>query len=282
MNLVNKRFGTTFFRFVDEFFACDRKRLQKFCELILENNLKYQWFANSRVDALDYELLSLMKKSGCFELAFGFESGDEGTLSELNKQASPDKAENVLQWMKEIGIRVRGYIMFGFPWDTPESVGNTLRFLKRNDHLIDSFLPLTYYIPFPNTELFEQYAEKYHLEGWWLKKKILDRYATGDHMPFHHIVLLGDMKMRWKKAFFPLGWKTQRACRRCVDFMAWKIFNSIFPPKHFRFRTRAVLYSIAKISQFTFTWSTSLWKITMYTISRIIKKFRPDFPMQIY
>ena len=214
MKLMNKAFGTTFFRFVDEFFACDRKRVARFCELLLENDLKFGWFANSRVDSLDSDLLKLMMKSGCGELAFGFESGDENTWSELNTQASTEKSEQVMRLMKDVGIRVRGYIMFGFPWDTEESVGNTLRFLKKNEGLIDSYLPLSYYVPFPNTPLYERYAEQYNFEGWWLDKNFLDRYAPHDHMPIHHILLFGDMKMRWKKAFIPLDWRTKRLCRK--------------------------------------------------------------------
>jgi len=281
MTFVNKNYHQSFFRFVDEFFACDRRRLQEFCELILKKDLKFQWFANSRVDALDPELLSLMKRSGCFELAFGFESGDEETIGNINKDASLEQAKDVMNWLKDVGIRLRAYIMCGFPWDTPESVGNTLRFLEKNKDMINIFFPLTYFYPFPKTALYEKYVDKFDLEGWWLEKKYPHRYAPGDYMPIHHILLFGDLKLRWKKGLFPLPRKTRKACRKLVDYMARKNFDNYFPPHIHKRSSRFVLYSIAKVSQITFTWSTPLWRLTMFILSRIVKQLRPNFPFRI-
>ena len=72
--------GYEFISFCDDVFTIDRRRIVKFCEVINNNNLKVKWGCSTRADAVDYELLKLMKDSGCIDVRFGVESGSNKIL----------------------------------------------------------------------------------------------------------------------------------------------------------------------------------------------------------
>ena len=57
-----------------------------FCKEMIKENLNFTWRSTARYDNLDSEILSLMKKSGCFALYVGAESGSDRILKIVDKQ----------------------------------------------------------------------------------------------------------------------------------------------------------------------------------------------------
>ncbi len=43
-------------------------------------NKRMRWSCSTQVDKADYDLFKLMKKAGCYDIFFGFESGDDKIL----------------------------------------------------------------------------------------------------------------------------------------------------------------------------------------------------------
>ena len=50
---------------------------------------RVEWQASTRAEFVDKEMMTLMKESGCYMVAFGLESGDEETLSRMDTIVSP-------------------------------------------------------------------------------------------------------------------------------------------------------------------------------------------------
>ena len=72
------RKGVTFFHFSDDSFTVNEKRVIEICKRIIEKNLKIAWYAISRVDHVDEEMLHWMRRAGCIQISYGVESGSGG------------------------------------------------------------------------------------------------------------------------------------------------------------------------------------------------------------
>ncbi len=102
------------------------ERLTALCEALLRRRSSLTWSANARVDVNDYELLRLMKRSGCRMLCVGFEFGDPDVLLRIGKGATVDQMHTFAENAHRAGIRVHGCFMFGGPGETRETARRTI------------------------------------------------------------------------------------------------------------------------------------------------------------
>jgi len=154
-------------QFEDDNIALNRKRMEKICDLIISEGLDIRWTTPNGIAiwTLDVELLRKMKKSGCYSLSFGIESGDPVTLKFIGKPVNLAKAKNVIKQANKIGIYTHGFFVFGFPHENLSSVTNTLRFASESDLDLASFYIAT---PYPATRLYEiMKREKMLQEDSW-------------------------------------------------------------------------------------------------------------------
>jgi len=94
------------------------------------------------VDSVTPELLLLMKKAGCHQIMYGFESIDEKILKNINKGTDSAQFQKVVDWTKAAKINIRGAFMLGNPGETPDSMERTLAFAKIPEfNLLFSILP---------------------------------------------------------------------------------------------------------------------------------------------
>lgn len=138
--------------FWDDVFTLNRRRTQRICELILERGLNIPWTCESRVDCVTEDLLTQMRKAGCWQIGYGVESGDQAVLDTIKKGITLEQVEKAFKWTKEAGINARAYLMIGLPGETKEQVLKTIDFTKRLSADIAQFCIAT---PYPGTELFE-------------------------------------------------------------------------------------------------------------------------------
>jgi len=123
-------YGIEFINIYDDNFTLNRRRVVAICEEILQRGLVVHWKCEGRVDAVDLELLSLMKKAGCQVIAYGVESGNRESLDLLRKDISIEQSIHAFQLMKEAKIKSLAYIILGVPGETIADVQNSIRFCK--------------------------------------------------------------------------------------------------------------------------------------------------------
>jgi magnesium-protoporphyrin IX monomethyl ester (oxidative) cyclase len=153
-NLTSK-FGIREIHFEDDNLTLSRKRISRICDLIMERGLDIKWTTPNGVAiwTLDRSLLEKMKRSGCYSLSFGIESGDANTLNFIGKPISLAMAKKIIATANDVGIWTHGFFVFGFPNESRESVMNTLRYAIDSDIDLASFFIAT---PYPGTELYEK------------------------------------------------------------------------------------------------------------------------------
>jgi radical SAM superfamily enzyme YgiQ (UPF0313 family) len=143
--------------FYDDNFLLDRKRARKICEMLLKKDYRISWSCLARPEAMADDLFHLIKKAGCWQIAYGVESADQEILNNIRKKVTIERVEEVVRKTNEAGIHSRGYFMIGCPGETPQSIDKTTRFLVTSG-LRD--FHVTFCTPMPGAELFSN-AHKY-------------------------------------------------------------------------------------------------------------------------
>jgi radical SAM superfamily enzyme YgiQ (UPF0313 family) len=147
-----RRFGIRNFFFRADTFTIDRRWVEEVCAEIGRRGLDIAWVANSRVNPLEPETLSAMRKAGCWLVAYGFESGNEESLKRMKKGATLDDARRAVRLTREAGMKVYGFFLLGLPWEGTAHVEDTLAFARELDC---DFVEFHLATPYRGTELFE-------------------------------------------------------------------------------------------------------------------------------
>lgn len=153
-----EKFNIKNFFFRSDSFTIDEEWVNKLCNIIINSNLwkKIEFTANSRVFPLNKETLAIMKKAGCFLVAFGFESGSEDTMKKIHKGATVEHNRQARKWAKEVGLQVFGMFIIGFPWETKEHILQTKRFIHE---IKPDFVEVNLALPFSGTKLYDMCKE---------------------------------------------------------------------------------------------------------------------------
>ena len=133
--------------------------LKTFCSLMIERGLnrKVRIDCNMRFGRLGPEDYALMKKAGFRLVLFGVESANQSTLDRLAKGLRTEDVEQGAAWASKAGLAVHLTFMFGYPWEGPAEMANTVRLARRllaSGHA--ATLQCTLTIPYPGTPLFRE------------------------------------------------------------------------------------------------------------------------------
>jgi anaerobic magnesium-protoporphyrin IX monomethyl ester cyclase len=155
----------------DDTFIVSHRRVQAFCERIISEKVDITWSCLGRADRVSPELLSLMRKAGCWHISYGIESGDPAILMGMNKKLNIEQIKRAVVWSKKAGLYTKGFFMVGFPKESETSLSATMSLAKSLQLDDISVMQLT---PFPGSQLYET-AEQYgQFERDWRKMNTID------------------------------------------------------------------------------------------------------------
>lgn len=149
---------------VDDNFSFYRDYIENFCNELINNKLDISWrCANSiRLDTIDMELLKLMKRSGCYNVSFGVESGSDRILDKMKKKFTVADVKSSVALANKAGIDVNGSFIIGYPEETGEEIEETLKFSRRLGIKMANF---NCFMPLPGTESYNKLKEEGKLAG---------------------------------------------------------------------------------------------------------------------
>jgi anaerobic magnesium-protoporphyrin IX monomethyl ester cyclase len=143
--------GITDFLFYDDTFAVNKKRVIDICQEIVRRKLRIRWDIRTRVDTVDEEMISSLKKAGCVGIHYGIEAGTEKVLKVLNKGITLEQAVRVFDLTRKYGIPILAYFMIGNPSETREDIRATFRVMRK---LNPDYVHMTILTPFPGTKIY--------------------------------------------------------------------------------------------------------------------------------
>lgn len=196
--LLKKEYGVREISFGDDTFTLNRKRTLELCEMLTAAGKPVIWKCGTRVDLVDPDLLREMKKSGCYSIGFGVESGSDKILEIINKGVTKDQVRKAFKDVKEAGIETRAYFMLNIPHDTPETTEESIRFSRELD---PDYLDFEIAHPYPGTafrDLIEGDSRYTIIREKWDDP----RAQIGNHILYLQPGLPADaLKMYLRKAF---------------------------------------------------------------------------------
>ena len=116
------------FLFWSDIFNLDKKWTMDLCQAIIDSGLKITWSANTRADTADLEMAKMMYKSGCRLVSIGVESGSQEMLEKMGKKITLNDVRRTVKVFKQAKIRIYNYFVIGLPWETEETVEETIKF----------------------------------------------------------------------------------------------------------------------------------------------------------
>lgn len=147
------------FLFWADIFNLDRQWTIDLCQAIIDSGLKITWSANTRADTADLEMAKIMYKSGCRLVSIGVESGSQYMLEKMGKKITLDDVRKTVKIFKQAKIRIYNYFVIGLPWETEETIEETIKFaIELNSDFI-SFYTAT---PLPGSRFYD-YAKEHNL-----------------------------------------------------------------------------------------------------------------------
>jgi len=156
-NVVNhikylyEKYNVRIFNFSDELAISSKNWLKEFCELIKEHKLQIHYRVTARGNSLYEESVLILKKSGCYHVGVGFESGSQKILDILNKKVSLADYYQIHALFKKHKLSYSGSTIIGAPGETVETLRETRKFVKKLGILHSSF----YMTAYPGTVLWD-------------------------------------------------------------------------------------------------------------------------------
>jgi len=164
MKHLRDRYGVKHINFYDDQFTFNKKRVNSFCEMMIDNPLGMTFNCAVRAEHVDEELLRKMKSAGCWMVSLGIESGDEELLSGHRQNANLRMIEEKVRTMKRAGLRVKGLFMIGLPGESEASIRKSMDYIARLP--LDIF-NLAKFTPFPGSPVYEGIREHGTFDEDW-------------------------------------------------------------------------------------------------------------------
>ena len=218
---LQKNYAIKEISFYDDTFTSDRERVVALCTRLIEDHVNISWSCFARVDTVDQELLCLMRKAGCHQVMYGFESSDDSVLKTINKRVTTGNYSEIVRMTRSADIDIRGAFMLGSPGETEQSLVDTVRFSTKLNIQYAIFNITT---PYPGTALYT-WANKqgYLIHRNWecydlahpvmelpgLSARTLERHYKRAYRSFYLRpgYVLGRLVGMWSPALLKTGWE---------------------------------------------------------------------------
>lgn len=117
-----QQYGVKSFYFLDYVFTLDRQWVIKLCQEIKRKKLDVEWYAQTRCDLIDTELIDEMVSANCRRLWLGIEHFNHKIQHVIRKYNNSECIYNSISILKKAGLEPSAFIMLGLPGETPKTL----------------------------------------------------------------------------------------------------------------------------------------------------------------
>lgn len=154
LKIAKRKYGITSFYVIDDNFTLNIGRAKEICRLLIKEKLNLKWCCPNgiRADRIDEELIRLMKKSGCYLVNLGVESGVESIFNTIEKGEKLQTVVDAIKLIKKYKIIVNGGFIVGLKDSTYKLDIQSLKFSKKLG--LDT-ARWTIFVPYPKTKMYD-------------------------------------------------------------------------------------------------------------------------------
>jgi len=160
IKFLQENYGVKEIMFEDDNLTAERKHATELFHRLIEDNSGLVWDTPNGVGlwALNEEMLDLMQKSGCVNVNFPVESGDQEVLKNIiKKPLDLKRVRGLLKYCRKIGLSYGMFLVIGSPGEKLSDVWTSFKFSAEagcyNPHISVA-------TPYPGTELYDECIDK--------------------------------------------------------------------------------------------------------------------------
>jgi len=234
------KYGTKLFMFFDDTLTVNRQHVFNLCDEIIKRGLnkKVVFYANTRANTTTPDMLDRLIEAGVTEMSMGVETGSDVMMKAIRKGCTTQQYKQAYQWMYKKGLQTRASFIVGLPYETHETVRQSIDFAKTIDLMRCAVNILT---PYPGTQTYKQAIAKdgLHLicsdwkdfKRWgkavvrtddltggdlqWYQKRFLTEFYTQPKVLWYHLKQI--LRGNWSFYFYRPIWFAIK--NRIKDFM---------------------------------------------------------------
>ena len=153
---TSQKYGLKLIRFPDDTFTGNRRWLLEFLNKYKEE-IKLPYTGLARANELNEDSVKMLKSSGCLNIYFGLETGDEEMRNKILKKNLTDKQIiDAAALLRKHRVRFGTYNMFGLP---DETLTMAFKTIKLNRKIKPDYVINNVFQPYPKTEIADYAAE---------------------------------------------------------------------------------------------------------------------------
>lgn len=225
-----KERGVDIFYFIDLNFTAYPEKARKLCDEMIKQKLDISWHCMSNIATAEWEpdILDLMKKAGCYKIAWGVESTCDSSLERMNKKVGDELTKNeqtirVLRKSLEAGLINQGFYIVGFPWETEKTILRDAQSLKKMPlHILN----IGIFTPIPFSIFHKEMSDEYTFD------KDLEKHDRNTLM-YNHKTLSNELVKALQKKIYDDFYNSREYLERLketcrIDDRFRKAFNDYF------------------------------------------------------
>lgn len=132
----------------DDLFAIALKMITPICQELKKRDLIYR--CNGQARYFNEEFAKLLSDTGCYEIAFGAETGSQKILDAIDKRTTVEMNYRFVELCRKYNIVCKAFLMIGLPGETYETIAETEKFIREAKP--DDF-QLSIYYPYKGTKI---------------------------------------------------------------------------------------------------------------------------------
>lgn len=207
MALYIEKYKADNFVFSDLTAVVGSRNLIELCNEILRRKLNITWqLPTLRTEAVNYEVLSLMREAGCMDLDFAIESGSKKVLASVNKKNDPERIFSLVKDGLKVGMNLSTNIVIGLPKEGFRDFLSTYKLTLALAFKGLQELNVFPFVPYPGSKLFKDFVNTGRI-------KLNDEY-------FSNLFSYADLSR-------PVSWSS-RFGARTLNFMRLFLFISFY------------------------------------------------------
>ena len=129
-----EKYHTNTFQFADASINGNPALLTKACTQLAHQLPEIRWYSYAKVNGFSPELLSSVKKAGCFALFWGVESMHQPTIELLGKRFRVDRLYDLIDYSAALGIKNYIHLIYNTPHESEADVAALVRLVERYIH----------------------------------------------------------------------------------------------------------------------------------------------------
>ena len=162
---LQEKFGVKRFWMCDDIFGLKPNWVQEFTVELQKENLKINYYIQSRVDLLLKEdTIDALAASGLEEVWVGAESGSQKILDAMDKGTKVEEIYDATHLLQQKNIRVALFLQFGYLTENQEDIQKTIQMVK---DLKPDNIGISVSYPLPGTKFYDKVKDDLKLKANW-------------------------------------------------------------------------------------------------------------------